>query len=147
MRILAMITLAALASGAVVTAGADKTSDLDRIQGSWAVVALVENGKGIPKDETDRLDVAIKGDRLTVNNKGKLESVYQIKLDPKPKLKAIDMILTDGKDKTQVAPGIYLLEGDTLKICVDEELKNRPASFEEKDTKTCSVITLKRKKQ
>jgi uncharacterized protein (TIGR03067 family) len=150
MRILAIIALTALtalASGAVVTAGGDKTSDLARMQGSWHVATLVENGKAVPQDVTKALAIVIKGDRMTINNDGKPESDYTFKIDPNQKPSTIDMIITDGMDKGKVAPGIYVLGADTLEICVDEELKSRPASFAEKDTKTCSVITLKRKKQ
>jgi uncharacterized protein (TIGR03067 family) len=138
MRHLAFVGLVAL------WCGVDKASDLDRLQGTWEIVALVEKGKAIPADEIKTLEVVITGARLKINSGGKTVSDYQVRLDGQPK--TIDLTLTEGPDKGQVAPGIYVLDGDTLQIGVDEEFKNRPASFDEKDTKSCSVITLKRKK-
>jgi|SRR5947209_13000980 len=147
MRHFGFVALTALCAGAVVSAGDDKAGDQDRLQGAWEVVSLLENGKAIPNDETKALQIVIAGDRLTINKDGKAASDYKFKLDPKQKPKTIDMTIIEGDDKGKVAPGIYAFEGDTLKIGVDEELKNRPASFDEKDTKTCSVITLKRQKK
>jgi uncharacterized protein (TIGR03067 family) len=125
--------------------GVDSAGGLDRLQGTWEIVALVEKGKAIPSNELKTLEVVITGERLKINSGGKTVSDYQVKLDEQPW--TIDMTLTDGPDKGKVAPGIYALEGDTLHIGVDEDFKNRPASFDEKDTKTCSVITLIRRKK
>ncbi len=145
MRHVAIATISLLWAGGAVLA--DTITDLDRIQGGWQVVSLVEEGKAIPADETKALQVMVKGERLTIAKNGKVASDYSIKLDPTQKPKALDMLITEGSDKGTVAPGIYAVDGDTLKICVDEQLKSRPASFDAKDTKTCSVITLKRRKK
>src|SRR5262249_53317410 len=59
MRIFAIMTLTVLGSCAVASggsAGEDKTSDQDRMQGAWDIVSLMEKGKAIPKDETKSLD-------------------------------------------------------------------------------------------
>lgn len=145
MRQWILIALTVVGAGAVIAVGKDMNGDLDRMQGAWDIVSLVEGGKAIPEDETKTLEIVVAGDRLTINKDGKTASDYAIKLDPQQK--TIDMTITEGADKGKVAPGIYGFNGDSLKICVDEELKTRPASFDEKDTKTCSVITLKRKKK
>jgi uncharacterized protein (TIGR03067 family) len=147
MRQFGIVAFTMCCCSAIVGAGEEKTSDLDRMQGAWEIVSLVEKGTAIPADETKRLELVVAADRLTIKEEGKVVSDYKIKLDTKQKPKSLDMTITDGKDKDKTAPGIYLLDGDSLKICVDEEFKSRPAGFEEKDTKTCSVITLKRKKK
>ena len=56
----------------------------------------------------------------TVNNEGKEEDKFT--LDPKSNPKAID--LTD--KNAHRTPGIYTLEGDTLKTCFDEGSDERP---------------------
>jgi uncharacterized protein (TIGR03067 family) len=145
MRHVAIAAIALMWAGIAVRA--DTTTDLDHIQGGWDVVSLVEEGKAIPAEETKALQVTVKGARLTIAKDGKVASDYTIKLDPTQMPKTLDMTITEGNDKGKVAPGIYTVNGDTLKICVDEDLKARPASFDAKDTKTCSVITLKRKKE
>ena len=145
MRPTAIIVCTVLGVIGMVRAGTDKTSDLDRIQGSWDIVGLVEKGKKIPDEETKLIEIAVTGDRLVVKEKDKTVAEYKIKLDATQKPRVLDMTVTAGEDKNKTAPGIYVLEGDSFKIAMDEEFKQRPASFDEKDTKTCSVIALKRK--
>ncbi len=145
MRMTGAIVVAFLCAAAS-PAGAEKARDLDRIQGVWQVVTLTERGKKVPEKETQDLEIVVAGDKLAIKEKGKTVTEYQIKLDETKKPRTLDMTITDGKEKGEVAPGIYALEGDMLTMCVDEDRKGRPSSFDEKDTKTCSVIALKRKK-
>jgi uncharacterized protein (TIGR03067 family) len=69
---------------------AGEGDDLDRMRGAWQVVSLVEEGKAIPKSETDLLEVVITKTSFSVNNQGKLAVYYHIKLDPTKQPKAMD---------------------------------------------------------
>jgi uncharacterized protein (TIGR03067 family) len=141
----AWLKLALFAGLAVAAVAGESRRDLDRIQGAWEVVALTERGKKVPENETKLLDVVVADDRLVIKEDGKVVAEYRIKLDERKKPKTLDMVMVDGKEKEQVAPGIYVLEGDHLKLCVDEDCKSRPTTFGEEDAKTCSLIELKRK--
>lgn len=121
---------------------ADPTKDTANLQGTWVVVAASSNGK--PQDE-------IKGDKLvfaentiTVKTKNKDER-GTFKLDPAKKPAEID-ITEEGKDKPM--PGIYLLEGDTLKLCIVPNAgMKRPTEFTSKEGAAQMVIELKREKK
>src|SRR5262249_40196549 len=51
------------------------------------------------------------------------------RLDPSRSPKAIDVTVTEGLNKGAVMLGIYEIDGDTLKVCFDEEGEKRPTEF------------------
>ena len=51
------------------------------------------------------------------------------KLDPSKSPKTIDVMMTEGLKKGAVMLGIYEIDGDTLRVCFDEEGKKRPTEF------------------
>lgn len=131
---------------AVVLLHAGETpSDLDRMQGTWSVVSLAEQGKAIPATETDVLEFIVKKDVVSIYEKGKLEFQYQMTLDSTKTPKTIDFKHLIGEDKGRVEPGIFAFDGDKLKLALDEKRKGRPTVFEGKETETYNVIVLKKK--
>ena len=132
-------------SGLVAAGAGEKDTDLDRLQGTWVVVSLVELGKAVPAADTDILEVIITKDAFTVLEKGKPVVHDTIKLDATKTPKTIDFTHVSGDDKGKTEPGIYLLEKDQLKICLNEKTKERPTVFEGKETSAYSVIVLKKK--
>ena len=123
----------------------DEKSDLEKFQGKWTVVSLVEEGKAIPAAEFVKLEISIEKDIYTATDKGEVVAKYRLKLDPSKKPHAIDFTSLLGKEKEKVVElGIYVLEKDQLKMCVDETGKERPSAFEGKGTEKCSVIVLKK---
>jgi len=75
--------------------------------------------------------LTLQGGRFTIRSKGKI--VYQgtFRLDSSKIPATIDFTNTRGEAKGRVWQGIYLLEGDGLKICdnADDLSKGRPAAF------------------
>jgi uncharacterized protein (TIGR03067 family) len=99
------------------------------LDGTWAVVE--EAGGFGPKR------LIFNGETLALEfGKGEKKKA-QIKLDPTAKPKRIDFHA--GKDNN---PGIYQLDGETLKICFTIEGQERPAEF--KAGKGVILISLKR---
>jgi uncharacterized protein (TIGR03067 family) len=131
-------------SMALLQAGDDQ-SDLDRMQGTWEVVALIEKGKETPQAELDALTIVIAKDLFTTLEKGEPVVKYRIKLDPTKKPKTIDFTHLAEKEKDKTEPGIYQLEQGLLKLVLDEDKKGRPTVFEGKETASYSVMVLKRK--
>ena len=123
----------------------DAASDLERMQGSWLVASLFEEGKSVPEKELADLEVTIEKDILTVNEKGKAVAKHQFKLDPAKSPKAIDFTHLIGDDKGKTEPGIYAFEKDQLKVCLYENKKDRPAAFEGKGADGYWIVVLKRK--
>ena len=123
----------------------DAASDLERMQGSWLVTALFEEGKAVPEKELGDLEITIEKDIITVNEKGKTVAKHQFKLDAGKKPKAIDFTHLIGDDKGKTEPGIYRFEKDHLKVCLYENKKDRPTTFEGKGADGYWIVVLKRK--
>lgn len=140
-----LIGCAMLIAGAGLAQPGDDPSDLDRLQGSWEIVSLVEKGEPAKKAELETLVVVIDKDTFTTLEKGEAVVKYRIKLDPTKTPRAIDFthLTGDAKDKTE--PGIYVFEKDVLKLVLDEDKKGRPTVFEGKETASYSVMVLKKK--
>ena len=127
------------------TAPADRTavpstrSDDSNIQGTWRVVFPEDNGRSAPPEALRDILFVITKDKVIMESGGrKQESTY--KLDPSTSPKSID-ITAEGRTK----PGIYDLQGDTLRICISEETEVRPNAFDSQpDSVNDLVITMKR---
>jgi RNA polymerase sigma factor (sigma-70 family) len=118
-------------------------ADKDALQGTWIPVSVEEAGKKVPAKEVKAkgFEMVFAGDKVTLPIKDDSPEV-QYKLQPAKKPKQIDLIL--GKDK--IAKGIYLLEGDSLKLCVEKDPgSERPSKFATEGTNHF-LIVLKKKK-
>jgi RNA polymerase sigma factor (sigma-70 family) len=124
---------------------ADKPkTDKDSLQGAWIPVSAEEDGKKIPEDviKARNFEMVFTEDKVTLPIKGDSQEAGY-KLDPTKKPKQIDLLLGEGK----TAKGIYLLEGDTLTLCVEKEPGGeRPAEFAAKEGTTRVLMVLKKKK-
>jgi uncharacterized protein (TIGR03067 family) len=118
--------------------GDEAKKDVERIQGTWAVISLEEDGKQTPRKAV--VAMSFTGDRVKVIREGD-EQEGSFRLAPAQIPKAIDLLI-EGLG----TPGIYTLEGDRLTIChnLDDHGK-RPKRFAT-DTKTYGLrlMTLKR---
>jgi RNA polymerase sigma factor (sigma-70 family) len=118
-------------------------SDKERLQGKWVPVSAEEEGKKVPEEEIKAKNfvMVFAGDKMTLPMKDDTREV-EYKLDPAKKPKEIDVAIEKGK----VAKGIYELDGDTLKLCIEKDPDGeRPAKFATDGT-THVLIVLKRKK-
>ena len=139
-------------------------AEMERLQGTWQLVAVEVFGQGRsfkgPKEEVALEKVIIKGDNRTLRRakvvvksgieRKETEQQARYELDPTKKPKTIDLVWTDGDEKRKTYPGIYSLEGDTLKICYAREGTVRPPGFTAEATKEikdhCVLMVLKREK-
>jgi uncharacterized protein (TIGR03067 family) len=117
--------------------------DAKKIQGTWAVVSWQEDGNKALLIEEPKL--TIKGDTITFEI-GKEKEKFTIELDETKKPKAIDFVR--GKDGKELAPGIYELDEDNLKICYLDKGKDkkRPTEFTSESGSKTTLIVLKREK-
>jgi uncharacterized protein (TIGR03067 family) len=121
---------------------ADATKDAANLEGTWVVVAASSGGK--PKEDIKGDKVTFKDGAIMIKTKEKDEK-GTYKLDPGKKPTEID-ITEEGAQKPML--GIYLLEGDTLKLCImPGEGKQRPTEFASKEGSEQMVIELKREKK
>jgi uncharacterized protein (TIGR03067 family) len=123
--------------GLVVSGGtgtrADDKADLEKefkkFHGVWTFESSEAGGKKTPADQLKGLTVTFAGDKYTVKNGDEVIQTGTQKLDPSKSPKTIDVTVTEGLRKGAVMLGIYEIDGDTLKVCFDEEGKKRPTEF------------------
>ncbi len=132
----ALVTLFC-ALGLVVSGGtstraddkADVEKDLKKFHGVWTFESVEAAGKKASAADFKGVTVTFTGDKYTVKKGDDVIQVGRQKLDPSQSPKAIDVTITEGLNKGAVLLGIYEIDGDTLKVCFDEEGKKRPTEF------------------
>jgi uncharacterized protein (TIGR03067 family) len=122
--------------------------DLEQMQGVWKVAELTEKGDKVPAKELTPVEVVIAASTLTLSDDGKFREEITLKLDATGKVKTVDFIYSKGANKGKTERGIYAIEGDTLKFCMNEEAGGvRPGQFTSTKTNNCSVVQLQRLKK
>jgi uncharacterized protein (TIGR03067 family) len=108
----------------------------------WKLVSSETKGEKVPerilKGEVVRWTITDSTIAVTVEKESKGEDKYR--LDPTASPKTIELKDKDGHR----TPGIYSLDGDTLKVCIDEGSEERPKVFASKPDTQLSVLTFKR---
>ena len=109
------------------------------IEGRWRLESVEENGKPVDLGE-HRPRWVIKGN--TVRYAG--EPLAELKLDASSSPKCIDLNWTKPKRSYE---GIYSLDGETLKLCINrdtEGAKDRPQDFATEGKSNLRLLTFKR---
>lgn len=134
MRIRVLIALAPLV---LVAADEDAVkTELKKFEGKWKIVSAEQNGKPVPEEQIkDHPITVIKGNQMTFEGRDK--GAATIKIDPTKK--HIDVTGTE-RGTTFVVKGFYVVDGDTLKVSVNDPGKERPEAF----SKGAKISVLKR---
>jgi len=140
---LACLLVAILPSSLFAKAADDSAKDkLADFQGGWKLESLEAEGK-----PAELLDTSywwyIKGDKVLYGGK----ELATLTVDTNTTPKCIDLSLHDSKRQLE---GIYTLEDDTFRICVNtttEGAKERPGDFSTKDKPGIRILTFKRDKE
>ncbi len=154
MMFLQLLTIVAVALAPAPDKKPDK-KDEEKLQGTWSVTAQDSTGEGAKpppenqiiratfKDNEYRWENETRGGQVTKTAMAK----YKFELDATKKPKEITKVnALEGSDKTPIK-GIYLLEGDTLKICTSQPGKDRPTEFAVKPDSGCYLLVLKRQER
>ena len=141
--------VALLAAGLLTAADAPPRKgkdDRDRLQGTWNVVSLVQNGKAVPREAIKGATLIFEGDHYGLKG-GKEEYRGSFKLNQRANPKQIDTTFVDVDDREKGrAQGIYKLEGDRLTICWREGGKGRPKAFTSEPDSGTRLIVVERVK-
>jgi RNA polymerase sigma factor (sigma-70 family) len=120
--------------------------DLKQLQGTWQAVALEHNGEKLSAEAVKGFNVAIGKDRVTFHSTNG-DSGAAFKLEPSSKPKVIWLEHAGAGRKVEMVRGIYALEGDRLRICVDnDEGKARPTEFATRPGSGLTLMVLERVK-
>jgi uncharacterized protein (TIGR03067 family) len=123
--------------------------ELARFEGTWKWVSLESEKEKLSADALKDPRMKLTGDKFAVTGENAENAIMggTFKVDPTKKPKTIDVTFTDGPQKGKTMVGIYELEGDTYKVCMDPEGKNRPTEFALKPGSGYVLEVLKREKK
>jgi RNA polymerase sigma factor (sigma-70 family) len=93
-------------------------TDLERLQGVWAVTASEFEGASDLPATMRGAKATFAGDRLTLIGPINRLQLLSVALDPTANPKTIDTTPIDGPAKGITSRGIYRLDGDTLQFCM-----------------------------
>jgi uncharacterized protein (TIGR03067 family) len=129
MRLCFLMAMIAVGFGAGVSSAAPDEDSKRRLQGVWIAVSAERNGAAA--DDLKGHQLTFSGDRFRIRSQGKLLYQGTFRVDPSKKPATIDFTHTNGVAKGTSWLGIYLLEGNVLKICdnADDLAKGRPVAF------------------
>ncbi len=100
---------------------------LESLQGTWRAVRMVAGGGPVPAETVRRLTYVFAGDRVTLLEDGASTGSGTVAVRPDVAPASIDVTMTDGPGRGQVARGVYEVAGDRLRLCIGPE---RPAGFD-----------------
>jgi uncharacterized protein (TIGR03067 family) len=137
------LALVAVALSVGLLAAADKPdSDAKKLEGTWKIVSAKLAGQAADDVAGDQL--IFKGGKLTYKAKDG-DHVSTFKLTPAAKPAQIDLVPEDGDTAGKTLKGIYALEKDGLKLCINLDPNgDRPAKFVSADGSRVVLATLKR---
>jgi uncharacterized protein (TIGR03067 family) len=119
--------------------------DSDTIQGTWLPSTAELGGKMFPDEVRKITKLVVKDDTYTVTVGTKVDK-GTVKMNPKAKPKALDIVGTEGPNKGKKIRAIYERDGDTLRICYDLSGKSRPTEFKTRTGTQLFLVTYKREK-
>ncbi len=138
---IACLLLAVMPSVGFAHAADDAKENLVPLQGGWKFESLEVNGETSPS-----MDASfwwyIKGDKVLYGG----SELATLTVDPGTSPKCIDLTF---KEPKRVLEGIYTIEDDTLRICVNQAtdgVKERPGEFSTKDKSEHRLLVFKRDK-
>jgi uncharacterized protein (TIGR03067 family) len=140
---LAVLIVGSLCAGGA--GGQDKgKTDAEKIQGTWTFVSVERGGVDVMDDFVKEAKLTITADKVKIEFSGKeMEAGY--KLDPSKKPAHIDIIANEGGKEVMI-PGIYMFDGDNLKVCFSGPGEKRPTEFATQGGSNEMLVVMKREK-
>ena len=103
--------------------------DMERLEGTWSMVAGEANGTPMPESFLKGSKRVAKDDITTVTIGGMPFMKAKFTVDPSKTPKAIDYMMLEGLTKGKTQLGIYEFDGDRVKFCFASPDMPRPTDF------------------
>jgi uncharacterized protein (TIGR03067 family) len=103
--------------------------ELQRLQGTWRFESLEEDGKKVAAGELKERTLFVGANFFLVRRGNKVLQAGGLQVDPSRSPKTVNAMVKVGENKGEVMLGIYALDGDTLKLCLDVQGEDRPKEF------------------
>jgi uncharacterized protein (TIGR03067 family) len=125
----------ALMTGLLIAAnplqGGDAKKDLEKLQGTWALVSAERDGKKAPPDEVKRTRITFKGNKFAFPDASGVGTSKQgtITIDPAKKPKWMDATAAADAGPGKLSLGIYEIAGYDYRVCFAPPGQARPKEF------------------
>ncbi len=133
---------------AVAAGDAAFTPEYKKAEGTWAVTAMSMNGEEIPEDGYKDLRMVLKGRKVSAYSGKDLiaEGAYRV-VGTKGKLVRFDLMMSVGPDTGKTFPALNeWADEDTIRTCVGQPGKPRPAAVGTEKGDRRAVFVIKRAK-
>jgi uncharacterized protein (TIGR03067 family) len=123
--------------------GAGVATDVEKLQGTWNVVALEAEGGKVQEGVFKGSKIVVKGNAFTTVSAG---ATYRgtFSVDAAATPKTIDLTFTEGPEAGNKSLGIYEVDGDSWKLCLTVGSKKRPERFVTRAGSGHALETLRR---
>jgi uncharacterized protein (TIGR03067 family) len=125
---------------------AEPEGDLQALQGAWVVEAATLGGRD-HTDDFKAMKLTVTGQKYDITF-GEITEHGTIKVDSTRKPGHITLTTRQGGPfKGRTLPGIYEFKGETVVLCLNSELPDRPTKFDAPEKTKLMLLTLKRAKK
>jgi len=118
------------------------TNEIDRMQGTWRVVALETEGQPMAQAMLAEARIVVSGDRFTSLGMGAIYGGTLV-VDASATPRRLDLVFDRGPEQGSTNLAIYELDGDTWRICLGTTA-SRPTRFAADPGSGCALETLSR---
>src|ERR1043166_4557326 len=125
------MTVVTLAVGALIAADAeDAKKDLDKLKGTWVLVAGKRDGKKFTEEQVKKTKLFIQGDTFRIPESSVATSEDgTINIDPNNKPKQMNDTTGRGPHTGKAWQAIYDLGADHYEVCIVASAKDRQREF------------------
>jgi uncharacterized protein (TIGR03067 family) len=136
-----------MAGLALAAADPEVRKDEDRLQGTWKVTSIENDGKKADPKTFAGWKLVVAGNKMTALDGNDVVDDHTFTLAAAAKPPALDLVPLMGEKKAKTVKGIYRLEGDTLTVCVSEpDAKERPKEFRSVEGTSHTLVVFQRAK-